>query len=272
MEKMKIYTDNGINGIVINASEELKRQAQAKDNGYLFEGLTVKDFPNKETFSNYMFKMDLLQKSLYDSATNKSQALKNLLIFLGCDNCKLNIASLTAKRVNSNKVDYTTDGGMKIKALNEDLRALEYNKKLTDDEREQKAKEYREQIRKIKATEPCFENKAIWQLPPKAFKLQVELLIGSWYANTNIISSFVPLAERDWNGGKGAKWINKAEKHNAEMLEKGMTEKVIDIEKYHKDFNLQGLKAEVQYYWNGGNGTPDAVYGALEAIKAESEK
>lgn len=272
MERIKIYADNGVNGFTLNASEELKRQAIAKDNGFIFAGLTANDFPKKEMFSDYLFKIDLLHKALYDSATNKSQSLKNLLTFIGCDDCKVNVASLTAKKVNSNKVDYTTEGGMRIKELMENIKGIESDKAKTDDEKTELIKACRDEIKVIKATQPVFENKAIWQLPPKAFKLQVELLVGSWYANTSVISNFVPLAERDWNGGKGAKWIEKARKHNAEMLEKGTTEKVIDIEKYHKDFNLQGLKAEVRYYWNGGNGTPDTVYGALDAIKADAEK
>lgn len=275
MLKTKIYVENG-NTLTINASEELKRQAIAKTNRYIFKGLEKADFPtsgtHKDTYNDYLFKVDLLQKALYDNKADAKKALSNVLTFLGCDDCKINIATLTAKRVNCNKIDYTTDGGMKIKALNEDIRSLEYDKTLSEDERTEKAKELRAEIRKIKENEPCFESLAVWQLPPKAFKNHLEEFIGSYYANTNLTANFVPLAERNWNGGKGRKWIDKAEKHNATMLENGKSEKVIDIEKYHKTFDLNGLKAEVQYYWNGGNGTPDAVYGTLDTIKADAEK
>lgn len=275
MLKTKIYVENG-NTLVINASEELKRQAVTKTNGYIFKGLEKSDFPtsgtHKDAYNDYLFKVDLLQKALYDNKADAKKALANVLTFLGCDDCKINIATLTAKRVNCNKVDYTTEGGAKIKALNEDIRSLEYDKTLSEDERVEKAKAFRAEVRKIKETEPCFESLAVWQLPPKAFKIQLEEFIGSYYANTNLTANFVPLTERDWNGGKGRKWIDKAEKHNSAMLESGKPEKVIDIEKYAKTFDLNGLKAEVQYYWNGGNGTPDAVYGALDAIKADAEK
>lgn len=275
MLKTKIYVENG-NTLVINASEELKRQAVAKTNGYIFKGLEKSDFPtsgtHKNAYNDYLFKVDLLQKALYDNKADAQKALANILAFLGCNDCKINIAELTAKRFNANKVDYTTIGGMKIKALNEEIRALEYDKTLSEDERAEKAKELRAEVRKIKDNEPCFEYMAIWQLPARAFKQQVEEFIGAYYANANLQARFVPLAERDWNGGKGRKWIDKAEKHNSAMLESGKPEKVIDIAKYHKTFDLVGLKAEVQYYWNGGNGTPDAVYGALDAIKADAEK
>lgn len=279
MLKTKIYVENG-NILTINASEELKRQAVAKTSGYIFKGLEKADFPTsgtyKDAYNDYLFKVDLLQKSLYDNKADTKKALSNVLAFLGCDDCKINLATLTAKRVNCNKVDYTTDGGMKIKALNEDIRSLEYDKTLSEDERVEKAKELRAEVRKIKETEPCFESLAVWQLPPKAFKTQLEEFIGSYYANTNLTANFVPLAERDWNGGKGKKWIDKAEKHNVAMIESGKPEKVINIEKYRETFDLNGLKAEVQYYWNGGNGTPDAVFGTLDAIieevKAEKEK
>ena len=275
MLKIKIYVENG-STLIINASEELKRQAIAKTNGYIFKGLEKSDFPtsgtHKDAYNDYLFKVDLLQKALYDNKVDAKKALTNVLDFLGCNDCKINIVELTAKRFNANKVDYITTGGMKIKALNEDIRSLEYDKTLSEDERVEKAKELRAEVRKIKETEPCFESLAVWQLPPKAFKTQLEEFIGSYYANANLQARFVPLAERDWNGGKGRKWIDKAEKHNATMLESGKPEKVINIEKYRKTFDLNGLKAEVQYYWNGGNGTPDAVYGALDAIKADAEK
>ena len=61
MLKTKIYVENG-NTLVINASEELKRQAIAKTNGYIFKGLEKADFPtsgtHKNAYNDYLFKVD----------------------------------------------------------------------------------------------------------------------------------------------------------------------------------------------------------------------
>lgn len=154
------------------------------------------------------------------------------------------------------------------KNIENDLPELFYMFRSYDDE----LSKVNQCIKRLKADKPCFKQKRFKPIPLDRFAKDVLLLIGSAYTGIEHSERFVPLAERDWNGGKGRKWIDKAEKHNATMLENDKPEKVINIEKYAETFDLNGLKAEVQYYWNGGNGTPDAVYNALDTIKADAEK